>query len=42
MENKDIKEEVKLISIFVEDGRGTGDGPDDEHEIKEVEHADSK
>lgn len=42
MENKDIKEEVKLLSLFVKEGRGTGDGPDDEHKVKEVEHADSK
>ena len=42
MENKDIKEEVKLLSLFFLFCRGTGDGPDDEHEIKEVEHADSK
>lgn len=42
MENKDVKEEVKLLSLFVEQGRGTGDGPDDEHEVKEVEHANSK
>ena len=42
MENKNVKEEVKLLSLFVEEGRGTGDGPNDEHKIKEVEHADSK
>ena len=42
MENKDVKEEVKLLSLFVEQGRGTGDGPDDEHEVKEGEHANSK
>ena len=42
MENKDIKEEAKLLSLLVEEGRGTGDGPYDEHEVKEVEHADSK
>ncbi len=42
MENKDVKEEVKLLSLFVEEGRGTGDGPEDEHEVKEVEHANSK
>lgn len=42
MENRDVKEETKLLSLLVEEGRGTGDGPDDEHKIKEVEHADSK
>ena len=42
MENKDVKEEAKLLSLLVEEGRGTGDGPDDKHEVKEVEHADSK
>lgn len=42
MKNKDVKEEAKLLSLLVEEGRGAGDGPDDEHEVKEVEHADSK
>ena len=42
MENKDIKEEAKLLSLLVEEGRGTGNGPDDEHKVKEVEHANSK
>ena len=42
MENKDVKEETKLLSLLVEEGRGTGDGPDDEYEVKEGEHADSK
>lgn len=42
MENKNVKEETKRLSLLVEEGRGTGDGPDDDHKIKEVEHADSK
>ena len=36
------KSESDLMKEFVEEGRGTGDGPYDEHEVKEVEHADSK
>lgn len=42
MENKDVKEEVKLLSLLVEEGRGNGEGPKDEHEVKEVEHVNSK
>lgn len=41
------KSESDLMKEFIEAGRGSGDGPDDEHEvknldkIKEVEYADS-
>ncbi|WP_297156765.1 hypothetical protein [uncultured Ellagibacter sp.] len=34
--------ESDLMREFVEAGRGTGDGPDDEHAVKEVEYADSE
>lgn len=36
------KSESDLMKEFVEAGRGAGDGPDDEHEVKEVEYADSE
>lgn len=42
MENKDIKEEAKLLSLLVEEGRGNGEGPDDEYNVEEVEYANSK
>lgn len=34
------KSESDLMKEFIEAGRGSGDGPDDEHEVKEVEYAD--
>lgn len=32
--------ERDLLKKLVADGRGTGDGPDDEHEVEEIEYAD--
>lgn len=34
--------ESDLMKEFVEAGRGSGDGPDDEHETKEVEYAEGE
>lgn len=36
------KSESDLMKEFVEAGRGSGDGPDDEHEVKEAEYVSSK
>lgn len=36
------KNESDLMKEFIEKGRGSGDGPDDEHEVKEVEYVSSK
>lgn len=34
--------ESDIMERYVETGRGSGDGPDDEHEVKEVEYGDSE
>lgn len=36
------KSESNLMKEFIEAGRGSGDGPEDEHEGKEAEHVGSK
>lgn len=32
------KSESDLMKEFIEAGRGSGDGPEDEHEVKEAEY----
>lgn len=36
------KSESDLMKEFIAAGRGSGDGPEDEHEIKEPEYVSSK
>lgn len=36
------KSESDLMKEFVEAGRGSGDGPEDEHEVKEAEYVSSE
>lgn len=36
------KSESDLMKELIETGRGSGDGPEDEHEVKEAEYVGSK
>lgn len=36
------KSESDLMKEFIEAGRGSGEGPDDEHDVKEVEYDSSE
>lgn len=37
-----MSNEAEEMKKFIEEGRGSGEGPDDEHEIEEVQYADSE
>ena len=36
------KSESDLMKEFIKAGRGSGEGPDDEHDVKEVKYGDSE
>lgn len=36
------KSESDIMKEFIKAGRGSGEGPDDEHGVKEVEYGDSE